>query len=109
MSKILIDNNLSVNLIILLEKDFPGSKHVYQLGLHTDSDSEIWEFAQKGFDDILSKDKDFYYKAVGSIPPPKLIWITTGNCSNKEIITLLQSKTALIKKFLKTDQNILTL
>jgi predicted nuclease of predicted toxin-antitoxin system len=109
MPKILIDNNISVLAKIVLEKDFPMSRHVFELGLETSSDTEIWEFAKNNFDAILSKDKDFYFKTILNGPPPKLIWITKGNCSNSQLLNLLRKHISEIKTFLLSDQAILSI
>jgi predicted nuclease of predicted toxin-antitoxin system len=100
MAGLLIDNNLSVLIKKIFENEFPNSQHVYDLGLEAANDNEIWELARKSFDAIISKDRDFYYKVILNGSPPKLILITKGNCSNKEIFSLIRKNLKLIKNFL---------
>lgn len=107
MSGILIDNNLSIQLKNVLEPTFPGSIHVSEHDLSDASDNEIWEIAKNSFDAIISKDKDFYFKISIHGPPPKLIWITTGNIRNRELIKLVNSQINLISQFLKSNQSVL--
>lgn len=47
VSKILVDNNLSVRLPEILSTDFPGSVHVATLGLTEATDTQLRELAQR--------------------------------------------------------------
>ena len=109
MASVLIDNNLSVILKTVFEKEFPGSMHVYELGLEKASDTEIWEIAKGKYDAIISKDKDFYFRIMLHGSPPKLIWIARGNCRNREILDLIRENTSKIKAFLASNQEVLKL
>ena len=109
MAKLLIDNNISVLVKSVFKNDFPESKHVYELGLAAASDQEIWNLAFKEYDAIISKDKDFFYKSVLVGSPPKFIWITVGNCSNQQLVFLVRRNISEIKKFLDSEQDILSL
>lgn len=107
--KLLFDNNLSVKLPQLLQAHFPHSKHVFDLNISHFSDHEIWEFAAKNNFSILSKDKDFYYLSNTFGSPPKVIWLTLGNCRNKEVVDLLLNNSGEIKNFLLSSKDILLL
>ena len=70
--KLLLDENLSFRLINLLAASFPDSQHVDLVGLHSQSDVAIWDFArEKGFT-IVSKDDDFRQLAFVHGVPPKV-------------------------------------
>ena len=43
-------------------------------------DSEIWEIALKSDYTILTRDKDFYYRAIQSKTAPKIVLFRLGNC-----------------------------
>lgn len=55
------------------------------LGLGDATDSEIWRYAlEQGFV-IVSKDEDFHQRALVSGPPPKVIWVRSGNSPTSDI------------------------
>ena len=47
--KLLLDENLSRRIIPFLQIAFPGSTQVALMGLESASDSEIWQYAAKGW------------------------------------------------------------
>lgn len=107
MPKVLIDNNLSVKLQGVLEVDFPGSVHVADLQLSDAVDSQLWKLAQDQHFAIMTKDKDFYYRVSVSGAPPAIIWITRGNCSNREMLELIRDHIPAIRLFFTTEQDML--
>jgi hypothetical protein len=64
--KLLFDENLSSKLPPLVRAAFPDSNHVRQVGLKGQTDEEIWEYAKRHGFTIISKDKDFYQRALRS-------------------------------------------
>jgi predicted nuclease of predicted toxin-antitoxin system len=54
-----------------------------------DDDCLIWDYAVQNDYVIVTRDSD--YNELGLIRgfPPKVIWIRRGNCSTKEIETIL--------------------
>ena len=57
--KLLLDENLSPRLVEVLSRQYPGSRHVDQLGLRGKPDHVIWEQAASGDFVLVSKDNDF--------------------------------------------------
>jgi predicted nuclease of predicted toxin-antitoxin system len=88
--KLLFDENLSPKLPRLMAALFAGSQHVRELGLKGRTDEEIWEFAKANGFVIISKDKDFYQRALLYGSPPKFIWLGLGNCTRDDLIALIQ-------------------
>ncbi|HEX5085273.1 MAG TPA: DUF5615 family PIN-like protein [Blastocatellia bacterium] len=76
--KLLFDQNLSSKLVKSLADLFPDSLHVKDLGMQQTDDRLIWERAKQDGLTIVSKDSDFYQKAVLFGHPPKVIWIKRG-------------------------------
>ena len=98
--KLLFDENLSPKLVAALTDIFPESAHVDRAGLGGGSDNEVWEYAhQHGFA-LVSKDSDFHEKSLLQGYPPKVIWIKRGNCTTKQIETILRSQAAQIESLL---------
>ncbi len=97
--KLLLDQNLSPNLISDLIDLFPESQHVRELNLHSASDKEIWNFSLEHNFSIVSKDSDFQKFSFLLGPPPKVIWIRRGNCSTAEILHILRAGFTEIQEF----------
>jgi predicted nuclease of predicted toxin-antitoxin system len=97
--KLLFDQNLSSKLVRALADLYPASLHVKDLNLQQTDDGIIWEYArQEGFM-IVSKDSDFYKKALLFGHPPKLVWIRRGNCPTKQIELILRNNFIRIQNF----------
>lgn len=90
--KLLLDENISRRLLLILMAAFPGSSHVLLEGLQQASDAEVWQFAKdRGFA-VVSKDDDF--TALSSLRgrPPCLIKLSVGNCDNEQVAQVLLSR-----------------
>jgi predicted nuclease of predicted toxin-antitoxin system len=78
--------------------------HVFDTGLHTAHDGQIWEFARmewwivNGVWEpnrgepvvIVSKDEDFADRWLLTEQPVRLVWIRKGNCSNEALLAWLE-------------------
>ncbi len=89
--KLLFDQNLSPKLVHRLADIYPDSAHVYLIGLDTAPDPIIWEYARDNEFLIVTRDADFSDLNVMLGYPPKVIWIRRGNCTTKEIESMLRS------------------
>ena len=58
-----------------------------------------WDFAKAGTYAIVSKDTDFSDLATVKGPPPKVIAVTLGNCSTRQVESLLRMKAQAIQAF----------
>ncbi|MBH0198231.1 MAG: DUF5615 family PIN-like protein [Nitrospira sp.] len=91
--KLLFDQNLSHRLVHALQKDYPDSRHVREVGLHGATDVVVWQYAmQQGFA-IVTKDADFHQRSFLFGHPPKVIWVRVGNASTATIEALLRRRT----------------
>lgn len=88
--KLLLDQNISRKLVKKLETIFPGSSHVYLLGLRKASDEEVWSYAYDNGFTIVTHDSDFNERSIIYGYPPKVIWLRTGNTSTKNIKRLIE-------------------
>lgn len=94
--KLLLDQNLSRNLVGRLLSPYPDTTHVALVGLATAGDREIWEYAREHGYALVSKDSDFRQLAFLYGPPPKVIWLRVGNASTAVILqTLLDHRPAI--------------
>ena len=97
--RLLFDQNLSHRLPGLVQDLYPGSLHT-RLALRQDAkDEEIWEFASRHDLIIISKDVDFGELSRRRGHPPKVIRLTTGNCTVNRVERLLRQYEDDIKAF----------
>lgn len=102
--KFLIDQNISFRIIPLISTQFKNCHHIKEFDLINKNDSEIFEYAKKNnFDAIITSDEDFYNIVQISKPPPKIIWLRTGNVSTKYLSDVLLKNFVEIELFIKND------
>lgn len=97
--KLLFDQNLSFRLVKQLETYFPDSAHVRLLGMDTDDDRLIWQYAKDHHFTIVTQDADFELLSQLYGFPPKVIWLRCGNTATANIFTLLLTNHDLIIAF----------
>ena len=95
--KLLFDHNLSPRLVSRLADLFPGSTHLYTLGMDRDADYEVWIYAQSNDFTIVTRDGDYNELLVLRGFPPKIVWIRRGNCSTSAIEEILRTHVADIQ------------
>lgn len=98
--RLLFDENLSPRLPALLVDQFPGSRHVRDVGLRGATDQGIWDFAAAADFTIVTKDDDFRGLSLLRGAPPKVIWLVIGNCTTREILQILAENDASIFSFI---------
>lgn len=97
--KLLFDQNLSYRLIHSLQKEYPDSRHVREVGLQEASDTAVWQYAtQQGFA-IVTKDADFHQRSFLFGHPPKVIWVRVGNTQTAMIEALLRRRAGDVDAF----------
>jgi predicted nuclease of predicted toxin-antitoxin system len=107
--KLLFDENLSHKLLPLITASFPASQHVREVGLKGRTDEDVWEYAKaKGFV-LVSKDKDFYQRALLYGSPPKFIWLCLGNCTRDDLLNLIRKHERDILAFETSAESVLIL
>jgi predicted nuclease of predicted toxin-antitoxin system len=77
--RLLFDQNLSFKLCRQLVDLFPGSTQTRLLGLSQADDRTLWQYAKTNGFVIVSQDADFAEMAALHGPPPKVIWLRSGN------------------------------
>ena len=107
--KLLFDENLSFKLPQLVRAVFPDSEHVRHVGMKGCGDEEIWEYAKRNGFTIISKDKDFFQRALLYGAPPKFIWLCLGNCTRNDLLSLIQRHERDIITFETSPESVLIL
>lgn len=107
--KLLFDENLSHKLPQLIGQYFPDSKHIREVGLKGHTDEQIWEYAKANGYALVSKDKDFYQRALLYGAPPKFIWLCLGNCTRADLLNLIHRHEQHILTFATSPESVLIL
>ena len=97
--KLLFDQNLSPGLVTRLADVFPGSRHVYPLGLDKAPDSGVWDFAHDNGFVLVTKDADYSELVLLRGFPPKVLWLRLGNCTTAQVEALLRLHAEAIQQF----------
>jgi predicted nuclease of predicted toxin-antitoxin system len=97
--RLLFDQNVSRHLVGMFALEYPGSRHVTDVGLDAATDAEIWAYAGEHEFNIVSKDSDFRQLAFLHGPPPKAIWVRVGSASTIQIYNSLRDNHAEIERF----------
>ena len=71
--RLLFDEQLSEELIVLLHDIFPDSLHVRQLGAGGSPDQQVWQLAREHECVLITKDEDFHRLSVLQSAPPKVV------------------------------------
>lgn len=101
--KLLLDENLSRRLIPFLLNDYPGSAQVALLGMEQADDRDIWEYAREQGFVIVTRDSDYFDLSTILGPPPKIIWLRTGNQTKAETLAALLNYRRDIEKALLSE------
>jgi predicted nuclease of predicted toxin-antitoxin system len=97
--KLLFDQNLSFELVRSLLEHFPSSMHVREAGLKDADDQQVWEFAKRNGLAIISKDSDFQQRSLYYGHPPKVTWLSLGNCTTAQVERLIRQSLGEIAAF----------
>jgi len=105
-----IDVNLPPALAVWLQDEFKvNAKFFKELGLAAVSDFEVFKLASKRLNTIIITTKDYDFVLFGEelSAPPKILYLNTGNISNKELKKIvLNSFKNVIRIFSQTNQTI---
>ncbi len=87
--KFLIDAQLPKSLATFLQKKGHDAIHTLDLpNANATSDTEIIRLSMTEQRVVISKDSDFYDTFLNKAEPYKLLYLTTGNISSKELLAL---------------------
>jgi predicted nuclease of predicted toxin-antitoxin system len=78
--KLLLDHNISHQLVTRLANVFPESTQTRLLNFGQTNDPQLWLFAKKKGYVFVSKDSDVAELAILRGGPPKVVWLRMGNC-----------------------------
>lgn len=88
---------------------FQGGNFVFVLDIsYSLSDSEIWSLALEKNYVILTRDKDFYYRAMQTKKSPKIVLFRLGNVKNHELTIYFKEHWEQIETYLQ-DHSLIVL
>jgi predicted nuclease of predicted toxin-antitoxin system len=101
--KFLLDAQISFKVAKYFSKKGFDIVHVIELPQKDRTpDSEVIQFAENQNRIIITKDKDFIYSYIVSGKPKKLLFVSTGNLNNNELLSLLDNNFDIIVKHFNT-------
>lgn len=108
MTEIWIDAQLSPALAAWINQEFEEcrAQSVVALGLLDAADEEIFFEAGRAGAVVMSKDNDFIRLLDRLGAPPKIIWITCGNTSNRRMRSILEKTLLPAIRILRGDEEL---
>ena len=86
MLRLLIDAQLPPRLAHRLNELGHEAIHVFDVGLATATDGDIWDAARARNAALLTKDRDFVTLRVARREGPAIVWLRFGNCDTDTLI-----------------------
>lgn len=105
----LIDANLPPRLCAWLKSRGHVAEHLVDLKLLKATDSEVWGHATVQNLTIVSKDVDFYDRALLLGPRPQVIHVSVGNCSNARLFQIFASEWDNIERALSSGSRLIAI
>ena len=101
--KFIVDEQLPASLVRWLETEGHSAIHATSLGTGTKiSDLDICQKSMADERVVISKDVDFFNRFLLKNEPWKLLYLTTGNIPNRELLQLFQANFPKILEMLAT-------
>ncbi len=107
--KLLIDNQLPIQLAVHLRGLGDDCEHVLDAGLDEADDLLVWTHAAQSERILVSKDEDFIFLAHRSGDTGRLIWVRLGNCRNAPLCEAFTHARPNIVRALESGQRIIEL
>lgn len=102
-----IDAQLSPSLANWITDTFGlPAQAVRELGLREAKDFPIFQAAREADAVVLTKDADFPHLLQQHGPPPKVLWLTCGNTSNRNVRAILRSTLPSALKLLEAGESV---
>jgi predicted nuclease of predicted toxin-antitoxin system len=83
----LVDAQLPPALARWLGERGHTSEHVFDLGMASADDRDIWAYAAQVGAVIVTKDEEFAERRTRAGTGPSIVWIRVGNVSRRDLLT----------------------
>lgn len=105
--KLWLDAQLSPHLAQWLESSFGlETWSARRLGLRDATDREIFAAARRAEAVVITKDYDFVEMLHRHGPPPKVLWLTCGNTSNRALKALFEQRLRRALEMLQASESL---
>lgn len=105
----LVDANLPPRLCVWLRQRGHAASHLVDLQSLRLTDKLVWKLAASRQEIIVSKDMDFYERALIFGKPPQVLLIALGNCSSDHLMAALDLSWITIEVELTAGARLVTL
>jgi predicted nuclease of predicted toxin-antitoxin system len=85
--RFLVDAQLPPALARWLKDRGHDAEHVFDVGMASADDRDVWNYARSIGAVIVSKDEDFANRRAVDASGPSVIWIRRGNTTRRELLT----------------------
>ena len=89
--KFLLDAQLPSRLTKAPTRTGHKAAHIYECGMLTAKDRDIWKYAAKHGFAVVTKDADFAAMRAHAAGGPAVVWLRLGNVSNDKLIEAFMS------------------
>ena len=103
--KLLFDQNISPRILKILPQELSDCQQVWFVGLEDSSDFEIFQFSRDNDFAIVTFDSDFVDLNAMYGPPPKIVYLNTGNLSTQNTSDLLIDNILRINHYLESNSD----
>jgi predicted nuclease of predicted toxin-antitoxin system len=107
--KLLVDNQLPLQLAIHLRGWGVDCVHVLEHGLNESDDIEVWDRAASEGRIVISKDEDFVILASRPGDGGRMIWVRLGNCRNAFLLAAFDQAREGLLQAVASGQRIIEL
>ena len=83
------------------------AEHVYDCGMETETDLEVWHHALTTDAVIVTKDEDFVRFAIMSADGPRVVWLRIGNSTNRRLLAWMDRAWPAIVEALNADERLI--
>jgi predicted nuclease of predicted toxin-antitoxin system len=104
--RFLVDAQLPPRLAAWLVARGHEAVHVESIGLRHDDDGPILQWAISNDAVLVTKDRDFAPRPVEPPSPIQIVWIRTGNVSNRVLFERLEVGWPAVEAFLIANQRV---
>lgn len=102
--KLLLDQNISQNIISSIADIYPDSSHINTLELTDKSDLAIWEYALKNDYILVTTDSTFFDKNVLSEKSPRIICVHGESITTTKMEWIIRVNENAISQFSETNE-----
>jgi predicted nuclease of predicted toxin-antitoxin system len=90
--RFLVDAQLPPSLARWLREAGHEAEHVEDVGLREGSDGAIWAYALRSGAVIVTKDDDFAARSAHASTAPVIVWLRSGNTTNRALRTWVEPR-----------------